>query len=222
MRSLTGILIFLLGTAPAWAGAQREEPLSANVRLALHTAVDDTAAMNIAFANPAQAHAWLAEMSRRLRHKMPNRYMRRLFLKTVQYESIRAGLDPQLVLGLIQVESGFNKYAVSSAGAMGYMQVMPFWIKQVGKPDDDLFAMRTNLVYGCTILRYYLDLEKGNLFRALGLYNGSLGQAWYPERVLAAWRHDWPYHAPGIVHDDLAVAQLGTPERRTLNAPWPR
>ncbi|HPU81809.1 lytic transglycosylase domain-containing protein, partial [Accumulibacter sp.] len=102
-------------------------------------------------------------------------------------------LDPQLVLGLIQVESGFKKYAVSTAGARGFMQVMPFWIKVVGLSDDNLFHLRTNLRYGCTILRHYLDIERGDLFRALGRYNGSLGQAEYPNIVRMAWQNQWSY-----------------------------
>ncbi|MGC2166721.1 MAG: lytic transglycosylase domain-containing protein, partial [Gallionella sp.] len=112
-------------------------------------------------------------------------------LKTVHYEATRAGLDPQLVLGLIEVESGFNKYAVSRVGARGYMQVMPFWVEQIGTPDHNLFEPRINLRYGCTILRHYLDIERGNLYRALGRYNGSLGRSKYPNLVRAAWRNHW-------------------------------
>ena len=103
------------------------------------------------------------------------------------------GDDPQLVLGLILVESGFKKYAVSSAGARGFMQVMPFWIKVIGRGDDNLFHLRTNLRYGCTILRHYLDIEKGDLYRALGRYNGSLGQPQYPNLVRGAWDRHWTY-----------------------------
>ena len=110
-------------------------------------------------------------------------------------EATRAGLDPQLVLGLIQVESNFRKYAVSSAGARGYMQVMPFWSKLLAQSEDNLFHLRTNLRYGCTILRHYLDIEKGDLFRALGRYNGSLGKADYPNKVYAAWQR-WAYQPP--------------------------
>ncbi|MGH8744867.1 MAG: lytic transglycosylase domain-containing protein, partial [Burkholderiales bacterium] len=108
----------------------------------------------------------------------------------------RAGLDPQLVLGVIDIESKFRKYAVSTSGARGYMQVMPFWTKLIGLPRDNLFHLRTNLRYGCVILRYYLDLEKGSYFRALGRYNGSLGQAQYPFLVLQAWRQRWSYDGP--------------------------
>ena len=132
-------------------------------------------------------------MSARLARRIPNEDYRIDLLKTVHYEATRAGLDPQLVLGLVQVESNFRKYAVSSAGARGFMQVMPFWTKLLGRPDDNLFHLRTNLRYGCTILRHYLDVEKGNLFRALGRYNGSLGKAEYPNLVRAAWERSWSW-----------------------------
>ena len=98
-----------------------------------------------------------------------------------------------MVLGLIQVESGFRKYAVSSAGARGYMQVMPFWIRVIGEPQHNLFSLRTNLRYGCVILRHYLNIENGDYFRALGRYNGSLGQPEYPDAVNAAWQGPWKY-----------------------------
>ena len=109
---------------------------------------------------------------------------------------VPARLDPQLVLGVIEVESAFRKYAVSRAGARGYMQVMPFWINLIGQPGHNLFHLRTNLAYGCAILRHYLDLENGDYFRALGRYNGSLGQPQYPNLVLAAWRGRWKYDGP--------------------------
>jgi soluble lytic murein transglycosylase-like protein len=137
-------------------------------------------------------------MSRRLQQKMPDPQLRMDFLRTVNYEASRAGLDPQLVLGLIQVESGFKKYAVSPVGARGFMQVMPFWVRQIGNPDQDLFHLRLNLRYGCTILRHYLDMEKGDLYRALGRYNGSLGQPDYPNMVVGAWRKNWSYRAPSL------------------------
>ncbi len=117
--------------------------------------------------------------------------MRRDFLTSVHYEATRAGLDPQMVLGLIEVESGFRKYAISNAGARGYMQVMPFWVEQLGTQEQDLFHLRTNLRYGCTILRHYLDIENGNLYRALGRYNGTLGRPEYPNRVKTAWQRHW-------------------------------
>lgn len=194
MQKLIGA--FFLALAPlAYGGNQIDEPLSASVRAALHAAVSDRAAPHGAFASPEDAAFWLSTMSRRLETRMPDPIQRLDFLRTVHYEALRAGLDPQLVLAVIQVESGFRKYAVSSAGARGYMQVMPFWVKEIGSPDHDLFHLRVNLRYGCTILRYYLDLERGDLYRALGRYNGSLGQPDYPNAVLAAWRTVWQLSA---------------------------
>ena len=181
----------LAAAGQAWAGAQQYEPLAASVQAALHAAVADRAAPEPRFANVEDKIAWLAEMSRRIEKRIPDPHTRLDFLKTVRYEAQRAGLDPQLVLGLIQVESGFRKYAVSSAGARGYMQVMPFWVNLIGKKDNNLFHLRTNLRYGCTILRYYLDIERGDLYRALGRYNGSLGQPEYPNMVRAAWERQW-------------------------------
>jgi len=120
------------------------------------------------------------------------------FLMLVRYEAMRAGLDPHLVLSVIDVESKFRKYAVSRAGARGLMQVMPFWVKEIGEPGSNLFHERTNLRFGCTILRHYLDRERGNLANALGRYNGSLGQADYPNRVFKALRDRWALGAEGV------------------------
>jgi soluble lytic murein transglycosylase-like protein len=181
----------LLFASGAFAGAQREEALSASVRAVLQRSVSDQAAPGPAFGTQSEADAWLKEMSHRLRKRMPDAESRLDFLGTVHYEATRAGLDPELVLGLIEVESGFKKYAVSSVGARGYMQVMPFWVKHIGAGDQNLFHLRTNLRYGCTILRYYLDIEKGDLYRALGRYNGSLGRPKYPNLVRAAWQNNW-------------------------------
>ena len=178
---------------PALAGAQKYEPLSASVQAALSRSVSDRAPPKSAFQNSMDAVDWLSEMSRRLEKRMPDREGRLDFLRAVHYEATRAGLDPQLVLGLIQVESGFKKYAVSSSGARGYMQVMPFWSRLLGRGDDNLFHLRTSLRYGCTILRHYLDIEQGDLYRALGRYNGSLGQAEYPNLVRGAWHNQWMY-----------------------------
>jgi len=182
-----------LGAGLAQAGTQQYEPLAASVQAALQASVSDQAAPEPEFSSAEERISWTEEMSRRLEKRMPDRTARMEFLRTVYYEAKRAGLDPQLVLGLIQVESGFKKYAVSRAGARGYMQVMPFWVKLIGKKDNDLFHLRINLRYGCTILRHYLDMEKGDLFRALGRYNGSLGQPEYPNLVRAAWERRWDW-----------------------------
>ena len=176
------------------AGAQIYEPLAASVQAALHAAVADSAPPDTLFAGHPENQRWLQQMSDRLARRIPDRAYREDLLKSVYYEATRAGLDPQLVLGLIQVESGFRKYAVSTAGARGFMQVMPFWVKLIGRPaDDNLFHLRTNLRYGCTILRHYLAIEKGDLFRAMGRYNGSLGRAEYPNLVRGAWERQWSY-----------------------------
>jgi soluble lytic murein transglycosylase-like protein len=193
LACLSLALAGLLPLRDARAGAQLYEPLSAAVRAMLSRAIADQPAPQGGFRNDAEARAWLAAMSQRLEKRMPDRVAREDFLMTAHYEAKRAGLDPQLVLGLIEVESNFRKYAVSQAGARGYMQVMPFWVRLIGGTEQNLFHLRTNLRYGCVILRHYLDIENGNLFRALGRYNGSLGQADYPNMVLHAWRRNWLY-----------------------------
>lgn len=198
MRRLIAALL-ICGASAAHAGAQKYEPLSASVQAALHKAVSDSRPAVSSFRTPIDAVDWLSAMSPRLEKRIPNRDYRIDLLRSVHYEATRAGLDPQLVLGLIQVESGFRKYAVSSAGARGYMQVMPFWVKLIGRPEDSLFDLRTNLRYGCTILRHYLDIEKGDLFRALGRYNGSLGRPEYPNMVRAAWQNQWGYDRPARI-----------------------
>lgn len=183
----------------AQSGAQREEALSASVRSMMQRAVADQAAPKLAFSSQQEAQLWLDEMSLRLAKKIPDAEYRFDFLSTVHYEATRAGLDPHLVLGLIEVESGFRKYAVSKAGARGYMQVMPFWAKSIGVHGHNLFHLRTNLRFGCTILRHYVDIEKGDLYRALGRYNGSLGKPEYPNLVKTAWHKHWakPQHNAG-------------------------
>ena len=197
VRAVIGIAWALALAAPgaAHAGAQVYEPLAASVQAALHKSISDQAAPFLAFDTEMEARRWLAAMSRRLAARMPDRLQREEFLVTVHYEAKRAGLDPQLVLGLIQVESNFRKYAVSRSGARGYMQVMPFWIKVIGSQEHNLFHLRINLRYGCVILRHYLDIEKGDLYRALGRYNGSLGKPEYPTIVVRAWQREWQYTA---------------------------
>ena len=189
-------MLLLAAPLPALAGAQQYEPLADSVRARLSQQVSDRAVPAMAFRSSTDAQRWLAEMDARLARRIPDRKQRQELLRTVHYEATRARLDPQLVLGVIEVESGFRKYAVSRAGARGYMQVMPFWVKLVGQPGHNLFHLRTNLAYGCAILRFYLDVERGDYFRALGRYNGSLGQPDYPNLVLTAWRGRWKYDGP--------------------------
>ncbi len=186
---------------PAIAGGQLEEPLVDSVRTALSAAIASKAPPMPEFQNTASRIdylRWLAAMSERLQRRKPDLETRKEFLQTVWYESRRAGLDSTLVLGLIQVESAFRKFAVSSVGARGYMQVMPFWTRVLGDGENDasrLFHMQTNLRFGCVILRHYLDRENGSLFMALGRYNGSRGKAPYPQVVLEASRQ-WVFARP--------------------------
>jgi soluble lytic murein transglycosylase-like protein len=188
----------LAGLLPtsAHAGAQVEEPLANAVRSALAAAVNDSAPPKPQFdtMNARLAYLrWLGEMSSRLRKREAEPLRRDEFLETAWYESTRAGIEPSLLLGLIQVESGFRRYAISVAGARGYTQVMPFWARLIGDGDPArLFHMQTNLRFGCVILRHYLDRERGDLYLALGRYNGSRGQPQYPNAVFASQRL-WVY-----------------------------
>ncbi len=191
---LACIFWLVCGVNVAFAGNQIEEPLSNSVKALMQKSISDLAAPKLMFASETEGQAWMADMSSRLAKRLPDASYREEFLRSVHYEASRAGLDPQMVLGLIQVESGFKKYAVSSVGARGYMQVMPFWVKSIGNPEHNLFHMRLNLRYGCTILRHYLDIEHGDLYRALGRYNGSLGKPQYPTLVVGAWKKNWEYH----------------------------
>jgi soluble lytic murein transglycosylase-like protein len=176
----------------ARAGGQVEEPLAIAVRSALSAAVASAAPPKAVFASldeRLEHLRWLGTMSERLKKRKSEHRTRVEFLETVWYESKRAGLEPALVLGLIQVESGFRKYAISRVGARGYMQVMPFWTRLIGDGDaTKLFYTQTNLRFGCVILRHYLDLERGDLFLALGRYNGSRGRPEYPNAVFGSRR----------------------------------
>jgi soluble lytic murein transglycosylase-like protein len=178
----------------ARAGAQVEEPMADAVRSALSAAIANSAPPKPVFDNIEERLAylkWLGEMSNRLKKRKAEHVARVEFLETVWYESIRAGLEASLVLGVIQVESGFRKYAISRVGARGYMQVMPFWARLIGDGDAArLFHMQTNLRFGCVILRHYLDRERGDLYMALGRYNGSRGRPEYPNLVFGA-RKAW-------------------------------
>jgi|SRR5690606_1643081 len=187
-------LLLLSGVdSSAWAGRQVEEPLADSVRSALSLAISGSHDLPVlVFANQAQRETyerWAEFTGNRLLKRMPDQHVRSGFLQSVWYESKRAGLDPSLVMGLIEVESGFRKYAISSVGARGYMQIMPFWSRLIGNSDaSTLFHMPSNLRFGCTILRHYLDRERGDLYMALGRYNGSRGRSPYPNAVFASWR----------------------------------
>ena len=176
------------------AGAQVEEPLADAVRSALSAAIASDAPPKPSFAQMEERLAylrWLGANSERLKKRKSEARTRIEFLETLWYEATRAGLEPALVLGLIQVESGFRKYAISVVGARGYMQIMPFWARLIGGGDvAKLFHMQSNLRFGCVILRHYLERERGDMFMALGRYNGSRGRPEYPNAVFAS-RRQW-------------------------------
>lgn len=209
-----GAVVIAIGLAcwcgVASAGAQVEEPLADAVRTALSAAVQDDAPPRPTFETIDERLAylrWLGTMSEKLKRRKAEHATRVEFLEALWYETRRAGLEPELVLGLIQVESGFRKYAVSKAGARGYMQVMPFWARLIGSGDAaQLFHMQANLRFGCVILRHYLELERGDLFLALGRYNGSRGRPEYPNAVLAA-RRAWLPAAPDASAGTAAVTR---------------
>lgn len=177
-------LLLCSASAAAASPAQRDDP---ELRRALLQAVQDADSFNDRF----DAEVWLMDMGNRLSRRLPDTDERLRLLKLVHYEASRAQLPPELVLAVIEVESNFDPWAISVAGAQGLMQVMPFWLDELGRPQDSLHRLETNLRFGCTILRHYLDIEKGDLKRALGRYNGSLGRPEYPERVLRSLRERW-------------------------------
>ena len=184
-----------LALVPSWAvaGAQREETLSDDVASVMRQAVNNVNPPRLVFASAAEGQRWLNEMSSRLARFVADEYGRKRLLTNIQYESARAGLDTQLILGLIEVESAFRQYAISAVGARGLMQVMPFWQRHIGTPEHNLFDVRTNLRYGCTILRHYRNVERGNMTRALARYNGSLGRSVYSDTVIGAWQRRWQW-----------------------------
>jgi len=208
----------LLAAAPlaAWAGAQQYEVLSASVRASLARAVTERASVDT---KDLDTRVWVRAMTRRVVGRFPDEDSAREFLALARYEAMRAGLDPHLVLAVIDVESRFRKYAVSAAGARGLMQVMPFWVKEIGEPGHNLFQERTNLRYGCTILRHYLDREGGNMARALARYNGSLGQSDYSNRVLRALRERWALGAQAFAGAGPGLAAVTSSRNLRLTRP---
>jgi len=182
-----GAVVSLLAFSAPVVAAVQERPDAAD-RVLLSQAITTAESFDDRFA----AEVWLTDMANRLRRwdEVPVEE-RILILKTVHQEAAHAGLAPELVLSVIHVESNFDRFAISSAGARGLMQVMPFWLDELNRPDDDLFDIRTNIRFGCTILRHYLDRERGNHSRALARYNGSVGKTWYPMRVFEAMRKRW-------------------------------
>ncbi|MDH4133301.1 MAG: transglycosylase SLT domain-containing protein [Gammaproteobacteria bacterium] len=185
---LAGILGILVAAVPAVAPAAEptRQAMDPELRETLRKAVSDTDS----FADRFEGEVWLTDMSKRLEKKIPDHAFRIELLKNVHYESRRARLEPELVLSVIQVESNFNPYAISRVGAIGLMQIMPFWLKEIGKPGDSLFSPYTNLRFGCTILRHYLNKEKGNQTRALMRYNGTREYG-YPMLVHKVFDSNW-------------------------------
>lgn len=181
------LLALWLSATPVLLTAQQGQAPDPRLRAALLEAVE----LGESFENRFVAQVWLLDKSQRLAQRVPDPEERLQLLRKVHQEASLAGLQPELVLAVIEVESNFNRFAISPAGARGLMQIMPFWLDEIGRPDDNLFHIRTNLRFGCTILRHYLDMENGNLTRALARYNGSLGQTWYPDRVFRAWNRNW-------------------------------
>lgn len=187
IASLMTVILVLLATSISSAHAAKRQPIDNELRKVLIEAANSSDS----FADRFEAEVWLTDMSNRLTRYMPDPEDRIQFLKNVHYEAKRADLAPELVLSVIHVESLFNRWAISSVGAQGFMQVMPFWLKEIGRDGDSLFDMQTNLRFGCTILRHYLDREKGNLTRALARYNGSLGRYKYPNKVFDRLQTRW-------------------------------
>ncbi|MCA6065207.1 lytic transglycosylase domain-containing protein [Thalassolituus marinus] len=185
MRTLA-FLCLLLGLT-LQSQAQVSAKADPELRKALMDAVNNTES----FADQYDAQVWLVDMSARLKRYMKDDRKRMEFLRLVHQEATRAELSPELVMSLIHVESAFDRFALSYVGAQGYMQIMPFWKKEIGRPDDNLMNTATNLRYGCTILKHYLKREKGDWIRALARYNGSLGRTKYPEKVMLFWEKYW-------------------------------
>lgn len=182
---LQALLITLISSAVLAAPAPNT--VDPELRQALKEAVNDSSSFNDKY----DAEVWLVDMSARLERWMPDNKKRMQFLTTLHSEATRASLPPELVLAVIQIESAFDRYAISVVGAQGLMQIMPFWKNEIGRAEDNLMILETNLRYGCTILKHYLDREKGDFIRGLARYNGSLGRTKYPEKVLLAWERYW-------------------------------
>jgi len=181
--NIAAVIVFLLW-APAALSAP---PVDPELLTMLRHAVNESRS----FSDRFDAQVWLLDMSQRLASRIKDPAARLLFLKTLHHESTRAGLKPELVLAVVHVESNFDRFAISRVGARGLMQIMPFWLRELGRGDDNLFELQTNLRYGCTILKHYIDKENGNLRRALARYNGSLGRNTYTNRVFGTLRKYW-------------------------------
>jgi len=186
LRVLAGFALIasLIGASMQTQARQTPDP---ELRAILKQTVNEADS----FIDRFDAEVWLVDMSSRLKRYIKDPKRRLTLLKRVHAEARRAGIEPELVLSVIHVESAFDRFAISRVGAQGLMQVMPFWKNEIGRSDDNLTNIATNLRYGCTILKHYIDKEKGNLIRALARYNGSLGRTKYPEKVLRFWEDYW-------------------------------
>jgi len=174
-----------------YADQYQENRLAHEVRVSLNATEIGLVSQKMDSSNQKQQQIWIDTMSNRMEKWVSNELVRKKLLTIIKYESTRSGLDPQLVLSIITIESGFNKYAISQAGALGFMQIMPFWLKKIGSKNQSLLDAQTNIRYGCSILKHYLELEHGNLYNALGRYNGSRGDHTYPDLVLNAYNKYW-------------------------------
>ena len=188
MKLRNTLIVGLLLIAPILAtGAMAQGQPDPELREVLRAAANDTQS----FTDRFHAEVWLTDMSRRLERQVADPQKRVEMLKLVHLEASRVELPPELILAVIDTESNFDPYAISVAGAIGLMQIMPFWLDEIGRPKDNLLHVDTNLRYGCTILKFYLDKEKGDLRRALGRYNGSLGRRTYPNKVIDKLSKKW-------------------------------
>ena len=181
------IIVTLLFITSILSTPSFSQEVDSELRAALKRTVNESSSFEDRF----DAEVWLVDMSSRMSRYIKDPNKRLDFLKRVHSEATKAGVEPELVLSVIHIESRFDRFAISRVGAQGLMQVMPFWKNEIGRPSDNLTSVDTNLRYGCTILKHYIDREKGNLIRALARYNGSLGKTWYPEKVLGAWEKYW-------------------------------
>ena len=187
MKILVILVFLLLASFSFSADKTKTPPIDQKLKSILKKAIEDSSS----FTDKFDAEVWLVDMSGRLKKIVKDDQERLQILKFVHQEAHKVELSPELVLAVIHVESYFNRFAISRVGARGLMQIMPFWLKEIGHPNDNLFDIQTNLRFGCTILKYYLDKEKGNLTRALARYNGSLGKFKYPNKVFKARTKNW-------------------------------
>lgn len=199
------IMVIVINLLPhhVFANNQEKKEIAPDVLATMRLDIMNSIKPRLVFTSQEKANAWLSDMSNRLKKFISDDSLRRDYLTIIHYEASRAGLDPQLILSIIEVESGFNKYSISKQGALGMMQIMPFWVDAIGISSHNLFNVTTNIRYGCAILRYYIEKEHGNLSRALARYNGKLGSIIYPELVFSTYKRAWtPYPLVTLKNDE--------------------